>query len=245
MTMRSASRRHDDADAADLGELDGVAGEVDQHLAEAVAVADDPARHAGGHEGGDLDALALRFRGQELDDALDEGVQIERRGDDVDAPGLDLGEVEDLVDERQEGLAGGLDGVRVGGLLGAERGVEDEVRHAEDAVQRRAELVADRRQEARFRLAGRFRLAARLLEGPLRHDPVGDLAAEAQDRGGAAGAARRRLDPGDPADAVARRDRLVDEARAVGAGVDGPALDHLSARREPIRSWRGRPRSRP
>ena len=85
--------------------------------------------------------------------------------------------------------------------------------------------MADGCQEARFGLAGRFRLAARLLQGPLRHDPVGDLAAEAQDRGRTAGGARRRLDPGDPADAIPGRDRLVDEARAVGAGVDGTALD--------------------
>ncbi len=218
--------RHDDADAADLGELDGVAGEVDQHLSEAVAVADDPARHAGGHEGGDLDALALRFRGQELDDALDEGVQIERRGDDVDAPGLDLGEVEDLVDERQEGLAGGLDGVRVGGLLGlsgVSRMRSVMPRMPFSGVRNSWLTVARKRDFASLAASALLRASSKA-----RSDTTRSVTSRPRRRigGGAAGTARRRLDPGDPADAVPRRDRLVDEARAVGAGVDRPALDH-------------------
>src|SRR5829696_6297685 len=202
--------RYDHADAADIGELDRVAGEVDEHLAQAVAVTEHLAGHAGRHQGRDFDAFTLRPRGKELDDAFDKGVQVEGGGDDVDAPGLDLGKVEDLVDQGQERLAGGLYGVGVGGLLGAERGIEDQVRHAENAVEGRAELVADRGQKARFRLARGFRLGAGLLQRPLGHDPVGDLAPEAQDGGRPSGAARRRLDPRDPAHAGGGLDGFID-----------------------------------
>jgi hypothetical protein len=169
----------DHPDAAGLGELHRVAGEVDEDLAQPIRVADDARRHLRGDEGRDLDALALGFGRKELDHALDHGPDVEGLGQEVDPAGLDLREVEDLVDEREERLPRGLHGADIGRLLGSGRGVEEEPGHAEDAVQRRAELVADGREEARFRLARRLGLGAGLVQGALGSDPFGDVAAGA------------------------------------------------------------------
>ena len=62
----------DDADAAGLGELDGVAGEVEQHLAQPRGVADDALGQPLVDVGGDLEALGLRARRQQLDHVLDQ-----------------------------------------------------------------------------------------------------------------------------------------------------------------------------
>src|SRR5829696_900920 len=216
----------DHPDAAGLGELHRVAGEVDEDLAQPILVADDARRHLRRDEGRDLDALALGFGRKQLDHALDHGTEVERLGEEFDPAGLDLREVEDLVDEREERLPRGLHGADIGRLLGAGRGVEEEPGHADDAVQRRAELVADGREEARFRLARRLGLGAGLLKGALGSDPFGDVAAGALELRRAVAAGDRRLDPGQPADAVRGPDRLVDDAGAVGADARGAALDH-------------------
>ena len=61
------ARLDDHRDAAGLRELDGVAGEVEQHLAQARGVADQRRRQALVDEGRDLDALGLRARRQQFD----------------------------------------------------------------------------------------------------------------------------------------------------------------------------------
>ncbi len=61
-----------DADAAARRELDGVAGEIGQRLAQPQTVADRQVGRVGGDRGGDLEALALRVRGQQFDDLFDE-----------------------------------------------------------------------------------------------------------------------------------------------------------------------------
>ena len=67
----------DHPDAAGLGELHCVAGEVDEDLAQPISVADDARRHVRRDEGRDLDALALGFGSKELDHALDHGTDVE------------------------------------------------------------------------------------------------------------------------------------------------------------------------
>ena len=92
----------------------------------------------------------------------------------VSIAGLDLREVEDVVDEGQERLAGLLDHVEVLSLLGAELGLEHELRHADDAVQRRANLVAHVGQELALHTVGRVGRILRAL-------PLCNLPAEAED----------------------------------------------------------------
>ena len=143
-----------EADAAGIGELHRVADEIEQDLPQAVAIADELRRQFGRDIGGKLDALGLRPRRHQLRDGLDELHDVEGLLDKFEAPGLHLGEIEDVVHQRQQGFAGNAQGLDIGRLFRVEPGIGQQVRHPEDAVQRRPELVADSGQEARLRLVG-------------------------------------------------------------------------------------------
>ena len=150
----------------------------------------------------------------------------------IEAAGFDLGEIENFLDQRQQRLAGGLHGLGVGGLLGRERRVEQEIRHAENAVERRADFVADHREEARLGAIGVFGLVARLAQHVLGMHPIGDVAADALDFGLAADA-QHDIAPGDPARAGGAVDFLVVHARAVRQRRGLALFDDLELMRAP------------
>ncbi len=68
----------DDADAAALGELDRVAGEIEQHLAQPRRVAQHALEQSLVDVGGDLQALGLGARAHQLDHVLDQRGQRHR-----------------------------------------------------------------------------------------------------------------------------------------------------------------------
>ena len=143
-------------------------------------------------------------------------VERERPRLEIEPAGFDLGEIQDLLDQRQQRVARGLHRLGVGGLFGRQRRVEQQLRHAEDAVQRRADLVRDHREEAPLGAVGRLGLVARLGERVFALGAVGDVAADALDLAHARGGiADRDVAPGDPARAIRRGDLLVVHARAV------------------------------
>ena len=78
--------------------------------------------------GGDLDAFRLRARRQQLDRLLDQRAQRERPRIEIELAGFDLGEIENLLDQRQQRFAGSLRRLGIGRLLGRERGVEQQIR---------------------------------------------------------------------------------------------------------------------
>ncbi len=82
----------------------------------------------------------------------------------LEPAGLDLREVEDVVDDRQERLARRVDGLGVVALLGVERRVEQQPAHPDDGVHRGPDLVAHRGQERALGLVRRVRVAARGVE---------------------------------------------------------------------------------
>ncbi len=77
---------------------------------------------------------------------------------------LDLGEVEHVVDDHQKRLAGIADGFRIKALFLGQIGVHQQVRHADDAVHRRADLVAHVGEEGRFGAVGGFGAGLGLFE---------------------------------------------------------------------------------
>ena len=111
------ARLDDDRDAAALGELDRVAGEVEQHLAQSRRVADDARRQALVDIAADFEPLGLGARAEQLDRLLDEGRERERPRRQIEPAGLDLGEIENLLDQRQQRLARGLHRLQVSRLL--------------------------------------------------------------------------------------------------------------------------------
>ena len=97
----------------------------------------------------ELEPLIVRLLGRERGDRADDFVELEIGGLDVELAGLNLGEIEDVIDDAEQRRAGVVDLADVVALLGIERRLEGEVREADDGVHRRADLVAHVREERR------------------------------------------------------------------------------------------------
>ncbi len=134
----------------------------------------------------------------------------------IDLAGLDLGEVQELVDQEQQGLAGGLHRIDIGGLLRGERGVEQQAAHADDAVERRADFMGRHGQEARLGAIGRIGEVPGVAKRTFGFGPVGDVAPDALHFRRPVGVdANEALAPGDPARSERAPDLLVVDAGAV------------------------------
>ena len=139
-----------------MGELDGIADQVGDHLAQAHRVAAHFAGHVLGNVAGDFQALGLRAFGKQFDHVVD--VVAHRKGDvlEVEFAGLDLGEVENVVDDLEQLLAGALRGLGQVALVVGERRFQQQLGHAQNAVHRRPDLVAHVGKELRLGDVGGF-----------------------------------------------------------------------------------------
>ena len=79
-------------------ELDGVAEEVEEDLAQPAGIAEQRVRNVGGDVDRELDALFARAQREHLRGVADGLAQLEGRMLEVQPVRLDLGEVEDVVD---------------------------------------------------------------------------------------------------------------------------------------------------
>ena len=157
----------------------------------------------------------VRAPGQQVARVADRLAHVEVRRVQVQLAGLDLREVEDVVDDRQQRAAGAAHRLGERALLVVERRVQQQVGHAEHAVHRGADLVADVGHELGLQPRRLERLVARHDELGLRAPALHELAEEAGDRH------HRRLDL-----VVARVDGVVEElehaqARPVAHHRDG------------------------
>ena len=112
----------------------------------------------------------------------------------LEPAGLDLGEVEDVVDDGQQRLAALADGLGGLALLGREGRIQQQARHADDAIHGRADLVAHHREELALGDVG-------LLRGLLGHTQqlgltlaLGDVELQAHVAGALAAFIGQRLD---------------------------------------------------
>ena len=118
--------------------------------------------------------LTARVAGIDRDDALDQpGYRCDFRPD-FELPGLDLRKVEDVVDDPQQRAPGILHDIERRSLLRVQVGKREQLEHAENAVHRRADLVAHHGEECRLRQVGALQLEVRFLElrGALVHAPL-------------------------------------------------------------------------
>ncbi len=153
-----------ESDLALFGELDRVRHQVVQHLAKPHAVAHDAARELGRDFRPERKALLARGLAEEERRLAQNGREIERLVDEGELAGLDLGQVEDVVDDAEKQFARRLDHVEHRGLVGIEVGLGQRRRHPEDAVHRRADLVAHDREERALGRRGRMGRGAGRLE---------------------------------------------------------------------------------
>ena len=212
LLLLRALEAHLERHMALVGEFDGVGRQVDQDLAQMLAAAAQAAGCGGVDMHDEAQALALCLGAQDRGEVGQLRMKVEI--DDVDRhlPGLDLGEIEDLVDQRQERPAGTRHGAGHVALVAVELGLLQQVAHADDGVERRTQLMAHHRQEPALRLVG--------VLGPGRGlgqfaDEGGDIARQRDEAEDEAGGEVGLVAP------IARRQNDGDEASEAGEGRIG------------------------
>ena len=83
-------------------------------------------------------------------------VQVEVHCLQLESAGFNLGEVQDVVDDTQQTVGAAIDLVDVVVLFGAELRFQCQLRHTDNGVHRRANLVRHVGQEFRFGAGGLF-----------------------------------------------------------------------------------------
>lgn len=129
-------------DGAALGELDGVADQVGEDLLQPLRVALQLDRGIPVDQADQFQLLLVGGRSQHGQGVLDQVAEIEREVFQNQLAGLDLREIEDLVDDPQQAFRRFLDGREVVLLARAEFALLQQVGETEDAVERGADLVA-------------------------------------------------------------------------------------------------------
>ena len=135
-------------------ELEGVADEVDEHLAQAYGVAAHPRRDAGRQDGRKIKPLLLCPQGKTVRDVANELREVKGRFLQHHLSRLDLGQVEDVADQSGEIAGFAVDGFQEPldlfiGIL-----PQAKLRHPDDPVQGSADLVAHLGQELALGAAG-------------------------------------------------------------------------------------------
>ena len=121
-----------------------------------------------GDVGDDLDPLGLRLRHHERAHVADDLLGQEVRRLRHELAGLDLREVEDVVDDREEMPGRALHLAQLLPLTDRQRVAADEMREADDRVHRRADLVAHVGEEGALRARRGLRGIARDAECSVR-----------------------------------------------------------------------------
>ncbi len=140
-----------------------------------MGIADHPHRHVLGHLERQRQPLGGCFGGHQLDGIAQYHAHIECRLLEVQPSGIQAREVEDVVDQLQQVLAGIEDDADIVALGLGQRHVLEQTGHADDAVHRGADLVAHHREELAARPPGRFGCVARGGQGTLVAAALGDV----------------------------------------------------------------------
>ena len=144
---------------AGIRKLDGVAQQVEEDLPDARDVADDLGRQRRLELVGQLQSFRECLGRQQLKRVFDARLRIERLQIELQLAGLDLREVENVVDDRQQPVAARADHLDPLTLRARQRRIQQQRGHADHAVHRRADLVAhagEKRALGLCRGLGRF-----------------------------------------------------------------------------------------
>ncbi|GAV35452.1 hypothetical protein ROTAS13_03128 [Roseomonas sp. TAS13] len=214
------------------GELHRVAGQVQQHLAQAAPVAAQQAGAARRDVEAEAEVLLQRLGGDQPRRVAQHCHRIEDHLLEGDAARIQARQVQQVVDQRDQGARGGLDRPRHLPLLGLQRRAAQQVVHADDGGDRRTQLVADAGQEEALRLAGLFRLVPR--QGQLADQHRGIAR---QDHQPSQQAQRQRVvglpvgrdmdDGAEGQDGQARRDAQISDAEAEAVAEDHPEIERI------------------
>ena len=150
-----------------FGELQGVAEQVYDHLAETGWIGGGSFRNVGTDLAGELDAFLRRPQRKRPNGFFHQPGQIEFDGVHFQLARFDLGEIQNVVDDRQQRVRGGFGGLEKLALFAGQAGIQRQVDHSRHAVHGSANLVAHIRQELALGPVGglgRFLQRVRLLQ---------------------------------------------------------------------------------
>ena len=178
-----------DGDTAAFGELDRVADQVGQDLAQAHRIATHGEAHRWIDDHAEAQTLGGRAAFHQGRHRIDEVLQVDSDALEFELARLELGVVEDVVDDAQQLQRRLVRGRQVVALVGAQRRRAHQFEQRHDAVQRRADLVAHGGEELALGHRGGFGLLLGGDQLALHRAQGFELA---QDRGRHLGLAARR-----------------------------------------------------
>ncbi len=152
---------HLDTDTTFIGELDRIADQVDQYLAQPDRIPGHEQRHIVLNDGRDTQAFAFGTLGHQRGNRLDDITQIQVDGFEFELTRLDLGEIQYVVDDSQQMARGAERGIDMLVLLLLQFCFPQHLQNGKNAVQRRSDLVADGGEKLGFRHVGNLGLIAR------------------------------------------------------------------------------------
>ncbi|MNI03426.1 hypothetical protein D3C73_563290 [compost metagenome] len=158
--LRDAAAACDETHGALVGELDRVRQQVLHHLADPQGVAAHHGRKLAFELRDELQPLGLGLGLERPDDAAMQIFKIHVDRLEIHPPGLDLGHVEDVVQQAQQVVARVADDGQIFALGPFEPGRAQQLGRAQHAVHRRAQFVRNDAQEVGLSLIGRVGLVA-------------------------------------------------------------------------------------
>ena len=133
-------------------ELEGIAGQVDEHLFQAEAIANNPFRQSWIDLIDKVYVILGCLLRKEVHHIFQDQAKFIILFLYVHASGFDLGEIEDVIDDTNQAVATGYDRVGILALLVSKFSFTEQGGHAYDAVHRRSDLMAHGSQEYAFGL---------------------------------------------------------------------------------------------
>ena len=164
-----ATHRH----ATLVGEFDRIAHQVPQHLAQPGAVRHHELRHVAIPIEVQIEPLLLRLDARQHLQLVEEGGQVHGGRRYLEAAAIEFVQIDDVIEDVAERHRTQVDGLELLLPLGIQRRVHQHAAQADDAVERRAQLMADGGDEGGL-------VPARLLQFVLILLALGDVAAKAE-----------------------------------------------------------------
>ena len=174
------------ADLAAFGEFDGIADQVGQDLFEAQGVAQQPRDQIPRGLDPEIQPLGPGHAAHEYLQVGEEALEHEGLEFQTHLAPLDLGQIQDVVEEGQEGAPGGADVANLGPLSRSKPLLFEQLRHAKDRVHGGADLVAHVGEELALGEVGGLGLLLGLQQGAFSLHPRADVSQQPQEAGGLA-----------------------------------------------------------
>ncbi len=220
-----------------------VANQVDQDLPDTRIITHQFDRHIGGDVACNVDPLVKRMGRHQFAHLFNQGGDAKRFFTQINFTGFNFGEVENIVDDRQQRFCGALHRTRVGALCGREFRFQQKADHAQNTVHWCTDFMAHGGQKLALGPVGAFCLLQRLRQMFFCFLPVRNVTPDGLDfTQSAVIIPDGEIFPDKPARPADCHDALI-VAHPVGRqGEPGKRTQH--ARRFPVRQGRGERRAK-